>query len=126
MRADFHDGPEHSTLQSEAGYDVLELRRVHPFGNRPDCKRKAEFGSEKDRSDFIAHWLDPRKPFGKHLTRGALFPRSRTRPEPDACTLPVWTQTSSSPLRSLPHMISATRLPTIFNGHSAMLIATLF
>src|SRR6202171_861372 len=52
---------------------------------------------------------------GSNLTNGLSFPRSRTKPEPDACTVPVWTQTSSSPFRSFPQMMRARCLPTISN-----------
>ena len=45
--------------------NVLKFGRVHPFGNGGDGEREADFGSEKVRSEFVAHRLDPWQPFGK-------------------------------------------------------------
>ena len=45
--------------------NVLKFGRVHPLGNGVHGEREADFGSEKVRSEFVAHRLDPWQPFGK-------------------------------------------------------------
>jgi hypothetical protein len=92
--------------------NVLKLRRVHPFGYGSDGQRDADFGSAKHRSNLVVHGLDPWEPFGKQFDLRFVPPAVKNKARA-RCTVPVWTQTSSSPSRSFPQMTRARRLPTI-------------
>jgi hypothetical protein len=54
--------------------NVLKFGRVGPFGNGIDDEREADFGSEKYRSNLVAHRLDPWEPLGKQFDLRWLVP----------------------------------------------------